>query len=78
MLSISLVFVVFSIFWSVPSLMASLRALCLVVEAGFSLYLWTMVSRTKDYGIPRLCPRSLDTLEYDGCCSHVHYVASTH
>jgi len=48
-----------------------LRALYLVIEAAFSLYFWTMVSRTKDYGIPRLCPWSLDTREYDGCCSHV-------
>jgi hypothetical protein len=48
-----------------------LRALFLVTEAAFSLYFWTMVSRQKDYGIPRLCPWSLDTLEYDGCCGHV-------
>jgi len=29
-----------------------------------------MVSRTKDYGMPHLCPWSLDTMEYDGLCSH--------
>jgi hypothetical protein len=48
-----------------------LRALYLVAEAAFSLYFWTMVSRKKDYGMPRLCPWSLDTLEYDGCCGYV-------
>jgi hypothetical protein len=48
-----------------------LRALYLVAEAAFSLYFWTMVSRKKDYGMPRLYPWSLDTLEYDGCCGHV-------
>jgi hypothetical protein len=48
-----------------------LRAVCLLLEAAFSLYFWAMVSRTKDYGIPRICPWPLDTLEYDGCCSHI-------
>lgn len=32
-----------------------------------------MAPRKKDYGIPRLCPWSLDTLEYDGCCGHVSF-----
>jgi hypothetical protein len=48
-----------------------LRALYLAVEAASSLYFWTMVSRTQDYGMPRLCPWSFDTPEYDGCCGHV-------
>jgi hypothetical protein len=48
-----------------------LRALFIVAEAVLSLYFWTMVSRKKDYGMPRLCPWSLNTLEYDGCCGHV-------
>jgi hypothetical protein len=47
-----------------------LRALFLLVECAFSLYFWTMVSRTKDYGMPRLCPWPLGAIEYDGCCSH--------
>jgi hypothetical protein len=48
-----------------------LRAAFILLEAAFTLYFWAMVSRTKDYGLPRFCPWSLDTLEYDGCCSHV-------
>lgn len=55
-----------------------LRALYLVAEAAFSLYFWTMVSRTKDYGMPRLCPWSLDTMEYDGCCGHVSLTEKIH
>jgi len=29
-----------------------------------------MTSRTKDYGMPHLCPWSLEDIEYYGCCSH--------
>jgi len=47
-----------------------LRALFLIVEAVFTLYFWAMVSRKKDYTMPPLCPWSLDSLEYDGCCGH--------
>ncbi len=47
-----------------------LRTLFLAIESAFTLYLWPMVSRTKDYGMPHLCPWKIDTLEYDGCCSH--------
>lgn len=47
-----------------------LHAFYLVVEAAFTLYFWAMISRTKDYGMPRLCPWSIDALEYDGCCTH--------
>ena len=28
-----------------------------------------MVSRTKGYEMPHLCPWPLDAIEYDGCCS---------
>lgn len=30
-----------------------------------------MVSRERDYGMPHLCPWSLPTMEYDGCCNHM-------
>jgi hypothetical protein len=46
------------------------RALFLLIECVFSLYFWAMVSRTKDYGMPHLCPWALDTIEYDGCYTH--------
>lgn len=48
-----------------------LRALFLAVEATFTLFFWAMVSRTKDYGMPRLYPWSLEAFEYDGCCGHL-------
>jgi hypothetical protein len=48
----------------------AVRALFLAIEATISIVLWAMVSRTKDYGMPHLCPWSLETMEYDGCCSH--------
>jgi hypothetical protein len=32
--------------------------------------LWGMKSRTKDYGMPPLCPWSRETMEYDGRCNH--------
>lgn len=41
------------------------------METSFSIVLWAMYSRTKDYYMPHICPWSLDTIEYDGCCSHV-------
>lgn len=47
------------------------RAIFLLAECVFSLYLWAMVSRTTDYGMPHLCPWDLATMEYDGCCSHI-------
>jgi hypothetical protein len=48
-----------------------LRALFLVLETVFSLLFWAMVSKTKDYGLPQLCPWPRDTLEYDGCYGHI-------
>jgi hypothetical protein len=53
-----------------PSKRFPVRALFLAIEATFSIVLWAMVSRTNDYGMPPLCPWSLETMEYDGCCSH--------
>jgi hypothetical protein len=46
------------------------RTLFLAIEATFSIVLWAMKSRTKDYGMPHLCPWPLEDIEYDGCCSH--------
>lgn len=45
-------------------------ALIHALEATFSIVRWAMKSRTKDYGMPHLCPWRLDTMEYDGLCSH--------
>ena len=47
-----------------------LRVLFLLIETAFTLHFWTMVSRTGDYGMPHLCPWSLDAMEYDGSCGH--------
>ncbi|KAK4951906.1 carbamoyl-phosphate synthase (glutamine-hydrolyzing) cpa2 [Elasticomyces elasticus] len=53
-----------------PAVRFPLRSLFLALEATFSVLLWAMVSRTKSYGLPNLCPWDLDAIEYDGCCSH--------
>jgi len=50
------------------------RALFLALESVFSLTLWAMVSRTKDYGMPHLCTWDLSTMEYDGCCNHMSLI----
>lgn len=47
------------------------RLFFVAIEAAFSILFWAMKSRTKDYYMPNLCPWSLDTVEYDGCCSHI-------
>jgi hypothetical protein len=57
------------------------RGLFLVLETAFSLYFWAMVSRNKDYGMPHLCPWSLDNMEYYGCCGHLsvnEYIHGSH
>lgn len=46
------------------------RSLFLALEAVFSILFWTMHSRKSTYGMPPLCPWSLDDFKYDGCCSH--------
>jgi DNA-directed RNA polymerase subunit RPC12/RpoP len=51
-----------------------LRALFLAIESVLSLALWAMVSRSKDYGMPHLCPWDLSTMEYDGCCNHIAFI----
>jgi hypothetical protein len=46
------------------------RIFFLAIEPTFSMVFWAIISWTKDYGIPPLCPWSLETMEYNGCCSH--------
>jgi hypothetical protein len=48
----------------------ALRGLFLILECVFALYFWAMLSRTKDYGMPALCPWPRYSLTYDGCCKH--------
>lgn len=48
-----------------------LRGVFLLLETALSLFFWAMVSRTKDYCMPHLCPWALDTMEYHGCCNHL-------
>lgn len=52
--------------------------LLLALEAMFSFTLWAMKSRTKDYGLPTLCPWSRESIEYDGCCGHNLLKESVH
>jgi hypothetical protein len=49
----------------------TLCALMLALENMFSLLFWAMQSRTADYGMPHICPWSLNVMTYDGLCSHV-------
>jgi len=48
----------------------NLRCFFLVMETFFTLSLWAMKSRTKDYYMPSLCPWPRNTFTYDGCCTH--------
>lgn len=47
------------------------RTVFKALEALFSIVLWAMYSRTTDYAMPHFCPWALDTMAYDGLCSHV-------
>lgn len=49
----------------------STRVLFYAMEAAFSIALWAMQSKTKDYGMPHLCRWSPEDLEYDGLCTHI-------
>lgn len=60
--------------WSpipIPGLQFQLRVLFVAIEATLSIVLWAMKSRTKDYGMPHLCPWKIDSIEYYGACNHV-------
>lgn len=46
------------------------RALFLIIETSFAVWFWSIVSRTKDYGMRHLCPWNIDDMEYGGCCNH--------
>ena len=46
------------------------RHLYLILETCFLSAFWAMESRTKDYRMPKLCLWPLQSLGYDGCCSH--------
>lgn len=46
------------------------RSLFIVLETTLTFTLWAMLSRDRDYGMPTLCPWDLETLPYDGLCSH--------
>jgi hypothetical protein len=57
----------------IPSaaLVPVLRVLFTVLEATFTFVFWCIYSKTKDYGgMDKFCLWPLDTLEYDGLCSH--------
>lgn len=54
-----------------PLLRIQIRALFLLLETVFTLVFWALKSRTKDYGMPSLCPWDIRSLAYDGCCTHL-------
>jgi hypothetical protein len=54
-----------------PLLKIPLRAVMVLLENVFCLVFWAMQSRTKTYGMPKLCPWDMDTLSWDGCCTHM-------
>lgn len=47
-----------------------LRALFIILETAFSLAVWAMESRTKTYCMPNLLSWPIESLDYDGCCTH--------
>jgi hypothetical protein len=47
-----------------------MRSLMILLETTFALALWAMHSRTKTYAMPYLLSWALDSVHYDGCCSH--------
>ncbi|KAI7239499.1 hypothetical protein KC330_g1909 [Hortaea werneckii] len=48
----------------------AVRVLFRLLEATFTCVFWAMVSRQTHYGMPLLCPWPLDSLPYDGLCTH--------
>ncbi|KAK3715579.1 Aconitate hydratase mitochondrial [Vermiconidia calcicola] len=46
------------------------RTLFIALEATFSFVFWAVRAVQKDYGMSHMCPWPLNTLEYDGLCSH--------
>jgi hypothetical protein len=46
------------------------RVLIVLLEAILSIAFWAMISRTNDYGMPRLSPWNSKDITWDGCCSH--------
>ncbi len=54
-----------------PSNRFPMRALILILETFFSLAFWAMRFQTKTYGMPTVLSWPMDSLQYDGCCSHI-------
>jgi hypothetical protein len=52
------------------ALQPTIRLLFVDMEAAFSYVVWAMRTTKRDYGMSQICPWPLDTLEYDGLCSH--------
>jgi hypothetical protein len=47
-----------------------LRCFFHILKTVFALVFWAMKSHTKDYFLPALCPWPVESLTYDGCCTH--------
>lgn len=47
-----------------------LRIIVLVLEATFTFFLWSIISRAKEYGMPVIRPWPKGQMEYDGLCTH--------
>ncbi len=53
-----------------PAFQYLIRTLFLVLECAFTLLLWAIKSRTKDYFMPALCRWPRESFTYDGLCTH--------
>lgn len=53
-----------------PKKRFSSRSLFLILECVFALAFWAMASRTKTYCMPNLLSWDIESLDYDGCCTH--------
>ena len=49
------------------------RVLIRGLEGLFTVLVWAFENHHRNYGTPSLCPWSLDTMEYDGLCSHTTF-----
>ncbi|KAL1591569.1 hypothetical protein SLS60_011819 [Paraconiothyrium brasiliense] len=48
----------------------TLRGLFILFENIFHHLFWPMISKTKDWDMPHLCPWPIESFEYDGCNTH--------
>jgi hypothetical protein len=54
------------------------RVVFVLLEATVAIVFWAMISREKDYGMPRLSPWDAKDIAWDGCCSHSSLLEGVH